>query len=91
MTKVATNPQLHPWPAPTTRNGTPVSQPRMRRSRGWLVKRMLVLADILALATAFVLTEYLATSPNLGQVSMLQEAAVFLAIIAAWVLAASAS
>ena len=88
MTKVATNPQLHPWTTPTTRNGTPASQPRVRRSRGWLVKRMLVLADVLGLATAFVLTEYLAASPDPGQAGMLQEVAVFLAVIPAWVLAA---
>lgn len=49
---------------------------------------MLVLADVLGLATAFVLTEYLAVTADPGQASILQEVMVFLAIIPAWILAA---
>ena len=49
---------------------------------------MLVLADVLGLATAFVLTEYLAVTADPGQAGVLQEVMVFLAIIPAWVFAA---
>ena len=88
MSRAASQAQLDSWVARASLDATFSRQPRLRRSRGWLVKRMLVLADVLGLATAFALTELLAPTANPGQASVLQEVLVFLAIIPAWVLAA---
>jgi exopolysaccharide biosynthesis polyprenyl glycosylphosphotransferase len=60
--------------------------PRVGKRRGWLVRRVLVLADVLGLSLAFVATESFLTSG--GVIGEQAEALVFLATLPAWVLAA---
>jgi exopolysaccharide biosynthesis polyprenyl glycosylphosphotransferase len=86
MTKLASEAHLDSWGAPAD-FAVQAERPVRRRSRGWIVKRMLVLADVIGLGTAFVLTEY-ASMETGGQASAVQELLVFLAVIPAWVLAA---
>jgi len=60
------------------------------RRRGWLVRRMLLLADILGLAVAFALAETFVgpAGGDLGRVNALGELIVFLATVPLWVIAA---
>jgi len=58
------------------------------RSRGWIVKRMLVTADVFGLTAAFVLTQYLSVGIGNGEAGVLGELVVFLAVLPAWVIAA---
>jgi exopolysaccharide biosynthesis polyprenyl glycosylphosphotransferase len=59
------------------------------RRRGWLVRRMLLLADILGLVVSFAVAEtFVGQSGGLGRVNTLGELIVFLATIPLWVVAA---
>jgi exopolysaccharide biosynthesis polyprenyl glycosylphosphotransferase len=60
------------------------------RRRGWLVRRMLLLADVLGLTTAFALAEVLVgpVEQDAGRVTVLGELILFLGLIPIWVLAA---
>lgn len=66
--------------------GTRIAQPRRMR-RGWLVRRMLLAADVLGLAAAFALTEllFLGGAGNLGTG---RRALIFAATLPVWILAA---
>jgi len=57
-----------------------------RKRRGWLVRRVLLVADLLGLSLAFVATQYL-FAPG-GEIGQRAEVLVFLATMPAWVLAA---
>lgn len=60
-----------------------------RRGRGWLVRRVLLLADVSALAFAFALTELLFHRPAaVEDVGPLLELAIFVALLPVWVVAA---
>jgi exopolysaccharide biosynthesis polyprenyl glycosylphosphotransferase len=60
------------------------------RRRGWLVRRMLLLADILGLAVSFAVAEMFVgpAGGDLGRVNALGELIVFLATVPVWVMAA---
>lgn len=60
------------------------------RRRGWLVRRMLLLADILGLAVSFALANTFVgpAGGDLGRVNALGELIVFLATVPLWVVAA---
>src|SRR5207237_2937221 len=61
--------------------------PRLRR--GWLVRRMLLAADLLALSTAFAIVEVAFRHERLvGGVGAGVETVVFLCLLPVWVLAA---
>src|SRR4029450_20100 len=66
--------------------GTRIAAPRRIR-RGWLVRRMLLAADIVGLAAAFALTEllFLGGADNLGTG---RRALIFAATLPVWILAA---
>jgi exopolysaccharide biosynthesis polyprenyl glycosylphosphotransferase len=60
-----------------------------RVRRGWLVRRMLLAADVLGLSAAFFLTEFLFGGGRLvDHVGLGVEAAVFAAVVPVWVVAA---
>ena len=57
--------------------------------RGWLVRRMLLAADLLALATAFAVVEvFFRKSHLVGDVGVGVETLIFLGLLPIWVLAA---
>ena len=58
--------------------------------RGWLVRRMLLAADVLALLIAFFATELLfsGTGPHIDRVGVRLEIAIFLGTLPAWIVAA---
>jgi exopolysaccharide biosynthesis polyprenyl glycosylphosphotransferase len=63
------------------------AQWRMRR--GWLVRRMLLAADLLALAAAFALVEaFFRKSQLVGDVGVGVETVIFLGLLPVWILAA---
>jgi exopolysaccharide biosynthesis polyprenyl glycosylphosphotransferase len=65
------------------------AEPRQRMHRGWLVRRLLVAADVLALVTAFVLIElFLHGGRLVGTDRMHTEAAILLLAIPVWILVA---
>jgi len=67
----------------------PVQVRRATRRRGWLVARMLVLADLTALLTAFVAAEtFFGGRTDLGAVQPELELLVFLASLPGWVIVA---
>ena len=60
-----------------------------RMRRGWLVRRMLLAADLLALTTAFALVEvFFRKSQLVGDVGVGVETLIFLGLLPIWVLAA---
>jgi exopolysaccharide biosynthesis polyprenyl glycosylphosphotransferase len=60
-----------------------------RMRRGWLVRRMLLAADLLALAAAFAVVEaFFRKSQLVGDVGIGVETAIFLGLLPIWVLAA---
>src|SRR5207245_8488957 len=70
-----------------TRIARPKSQQRRIR-RGWLVRRLLLAADILGLVTAFVATELLLGSRAMGGVGIDSEAVLLAGASPAWGVAA---
>jgi exopolysaccharide biosynthesis polyprenyl glycosylphosphotransferase len=78
-----TTPQLEPYA---------VSEPqgsRGRMRRGWLVRRMLLAADLIALSAAFAIVEAgFRDRQIVGHVGIGVETAIFLGLLPAWVLAA---
>jgi exopolysaccharide biosynthesis polyprenyl glycosylphosphotransferase len=66
------------------------ARPRRVRRRGWLVRRMLVLADVAGLSVAFAATELVfpARAHVADHVGVAVEAALFLATLPAWVVLA---
>ena len=59
------------------------------KRRGYLVARMLLLADVLGLVVAFVLADlFVSSSGNPGDVSGLEELGVFVATLPLWIVAA---
>jgi exopolysaccharide biosynthesis polyprenyl glycosylphosphotransferase len=73
--------------APSARAATRVPG-HTRRGRGWLVRRMLLAADLVGLTVAFLLTQYLSGAGDAGQVSVRNEFMLFLLVLPGWVLAA---
>jgi exopolysaccharide biosynthesis polyprenyl glycosylphosphotransferase len=63
---------------------------RVVKRRGWLVRRMLALADVLGIALAFLLAQWLIspTSPTAQQLDVATEYLLFLLTIPLWVLGA---
>ena len=59
-----------------------------RLGRGWLVRRMLLAADLLALAVAFAVVEVLFDSHLVGSLSVGIQTLIFLCLLPVWVLAA---
>ena len=60
-----------------------------RMRRGWLVRRMLLAADLLALAAAFAVVEaFFHRAQLVGQIGIGVETIIFLALLPVWVLAA---
>jgi exopolysaccharide biosynthesis polyprenyl glycosylphosphotransferase len=61
-----------------------------RRRRGWLVRRMLLLADLLGLATAFGIAQavYAPAGGDPGHIAEAREYLLFLATLPVWVIAA---
>jgi len=67
---------------------TPAHAPQGGR-RGWLIRRVLVLADVTGLAVAFILTDaLLGTAAHNGAISPLLEVLVFVATLPVWIVAA---
>jgi exopolysaccharide biosynthesis polyprenyl glycosylphosphotransferase len=61
----------------------------LRMRRGWLVRRMLLAADLLALAAAFAVVEaFFHKSRLVGDVGIGEETIIFLGLLPVWVLAA---
>ena len=58
------------------------------RRRGWFVRRMLMLADIVGLAAAILLTERLVQSRRQGTIDAKAEILLFLATVPAWLVVA---
>jgi exopolysaccharide biosynthesis polyprenyl glycosylphosphotransferase len=58
------------------------------KRRGWLVRRMLLLADVLGLATAFLIAELAPLTSGPDQVSRTTEYLLFLLTLPAWVVVA---
>lgn len=63
-------------------------QRRPSRGRGWLVRRMLLTADLLGLVLAFLLSQYIAGAQDSGKVSVRNEFLLFVLVLPGWVLAA---
>jgi exopolysaccharide biosynthesis polyprenyl glycosylphosphotransferase len=59
-----------------------------RMRRGWLVRRMLLAADLLGLTAAFAAVEALFHTQGFGEVGIGTETVIFLALLPIWVLAA---
>jgi exopolysaccharide biosynthesis polyprenyl glycosylphosphotransferase len=64
-------------------------KPRARR-RGWLVRRMLLAADVIGLLVAFLATEALfsGTNPRVDTIGIPTETAIFVATLPVWLVAA---
>jgi exopolysaccharide biosynthesis polyprenyl glycosylphosphotransferase len=76
--------------APFERPALPTAETTpWRMRRGWLVRRMLLAADLLALATAFAVVEvFFRKSQLVGDVGIGVETLIFLGLLPIWVLAA---
>jgi exopolysaccharide biosynthesis polyprenyl glycosylphosphotransferase len=62
---------------------------QMRRRRGWLVRRLLVAADVVGLIAAFVITEFLFRGSGVvDEVGIAVESVIFALALPVWVLAA---
>jgi exopolysaccharide biosynthesis polyprenyl glycosylphosphotransferase len=59
--------------------------------RGWIVRRMLVAADVVGLATAFATSEALFRGGVVGAVGAVTETAIFVLLLPAWILVAKLS
>jgi exopolysaccharide biosynthesis polyprenyl glycosylphosphotransferase len=73
---------------PARSTAADVRPEHVRRSRrGWLVRRMLLAADVVGLTAAFLATELLFLSPN-DQVGTGRRALIFVATLPVWIVAA---
>jgi len=61
-----------------------------RRRRGWVIRRLLVAADLIGLSAAFLVTElaFAGTSPEVDRVGVGEELIVFFATLPLWIVAA---
>src|SRR5438105_1457399 len=81
---------------PTERNGRPTHGFRARRRlgsnarnrRGWLVRRLLLVADVGALLIAFGITEAIFSGQKPGAIGPSVETTIFLATLPGWIVGA---
>jgi exopolysaccharide biosynthesis polyprenyl glycosylphosphotransferase len=79
--------QLERFPLPEQQKSVESQSAPRVGGRGWLVRRMLLAADLLALTAAFVVVEAVFRD-NQGDVGIGVEAVIFLSLLPVWVLAA---
>jgi exopolysaccharide biosynthesis polyprenyl glycosylphosphotransferase len=75
---------------PALAAGAAIPAVRSRARRDWLVRRLLLAADLLALLVAFGLTEalFIGDNPSIDHLGILTEAIVFVATLPLWVVGA---
>src|SRR5438105_2412408 len=66
-----------------------VRRPGARMRRGWLVRRLLLAADVAGLTVAFVFVElFFGTSSLIGHIGVATESAIFVVLLPVWAVAA---